>query len=94
MNDYHFKLAKLKGEFLWHSHQETDEVFIVLQGEMVIDFREGQVELREGEMCVIPQGVEHKPRASRECHVMLVEPAGTLNTGDVGGERTAEEVWI
>lgn len=95
MNDYQFKLAKLQGEFVWHSHPETDEVFIVLEGHMGIDFRDGAVTLREGEMIVVPKGVEHKPYADEECHCLLIEPAGTLNTGDAGGERTVEDLeWI
>ncbi len=91
MNDYHFKLAKFQGEFVWHSHAETDEVFIVIDGHMCIDFRDGSVELKAGEMFVVPKGIEHKPAAEQECHVMLVEPAGTLNTGDTGGDLTADD---
>ena len=91
MNDYHFKLAKFQGEFVWHSHAETDEVFIVIDGHMSIDFRDGSVELKAGEMFVVPKGIEHKPVAEQECHVMLVEPAGTLNTGDTGGDLTADD---
>ena len=95
MNDYHFKLARIEGEFVWHSHAETDEVFIVVEGEMAIEFRDGRVELRAGEMFVVPRGVEHKPVAGRECKLMLVEPAGPRNTGDAGGELTAEDnVWV
>ena len=95
MNDYHFKLVKLKGDFVWHRHVETDEVFLVLQGSMRIDFREGSLELRAGEMVVVPKGVEHKPWAEKECHVLLVEPAGTVNTGDTGGDLTADnESWV
>ena len=95
MNDYHFKLARVEGEFVWHSHAETDEVFIVVEGELAIEFRDGRVELRAGEMFVVPRGVEHKPTARRECRLMLVEPAGTRNTGDAGGELTAEDnVWV
>jgi len=95
MNDYHFKLVKIDGEFVWHSHPETDEVFIVLEGELAIHFRDGQVTLRAGEMFVVPRGREHKPVAARECHMMLVEPAGTPNTGDVQSDRTAQDnVWI
>jgi mannose-6-phosphate isomerase-like protein (cupin superfamily) len=95
MNNYHFKLAKVKGEFIWHSHQDTDEVFIVLVGSLTIHLRKGEVLLKEGEMYVVPQGVEHKPSALQECQIMLVEPAGTVNTGDVEGEITAQsEVWI
>lgn len=95
MNDYHFKVVKFKGEFVWHSHDDTDEVFIVLDGEMSIAFRDGSVELKEGEMFVVPKGAEHKPFAEKECKAMLVEPAGTINTGDAGGEMTADEnIWI
>ena len=95
MNDYHFKLVKILGEFVWHSHANTDEVFIVVDGEMTIVFREGRVTLKSGEMFVIPKGVEHKPFAEKECKIMLVEPAGTINTGDAGGDLTAEDgVWI
>ena len=95
MNDYHFKLVKLQGDFVWHSHLETDETFIVLQGEMQIDFHSGKVALKAGEMFVVPKGVEHKPFALEECQVMLVEPAGTINTGDAGGSLTADDnVWI
>ena len=95
MNDYHFKLAKFQGEFVWHSHAETDEVFIVIDGYMCIDFRDGSVELKAGEMFVVPKGLEHKPVVEQECHVMLVEPAGTLNTGDTGGDLTADDnAWI
>ncbi len=95
MNNYHFKLAKIQGNFIWHSHPETDEVFIVLQGRMVIEFRDGKVDLQKGEMFVVPKGVDHKPFAEEECHIMLIEPAGTLNTGDAGGEGTAaNDTWI
>ena len=95
MNDYHFKLVKLQGDFVRHSHADTDEAFIVLKGEMRIDFRDGRACLKAGEMLVVPRGVEHKPFAEKECQVMLVEPAGTVNTGDAGGDLTAEvDVWI
>jgi len=95
LNDYHFKLARIQGEFVWHSHPETDEVFFVVEGEMDIAFRDGQVHLGTGDLFVVPKGVEHKPVAEHECQIMLVEPAGTVNTGDAGGERTAEhDVWI
>jgi mannose-6-phosphate isomerase-like protein (cupin superfamily) len=95
MNDYHFKLVKFQGDFVWHRHDDTDEVFIVLDGEMSIALREGNVKVKDGEMFVVPKGVEHKPHAEKECKVMLVEPAGTLNTGDAGGDLTAEDnVWI
>lgn len=95
LNDYHFKLSKFRGEFIWHKHPETDEVFIVIEGEMRIDFQDDHVHLEAGEMFVVPKGVEHKPFAEEECKVMLVEPAGTLNTGDAGGDLSvAEEEWI
>ena len=95
MNNYHFKIVKFQGEFVWHKHDDTDEVFIVLDGEMSIAFRDGSVALKTGEMFVVPKGAEHKPSARDECKVMLVEPAGTINTGDAGGERTADNiVWI
>ena len=94
MNDYHFKLVKVKGEFVWHSHADTDEVFIVLEGILDIELRDGVVTLNKGEMFVVPQGIEHKPVAKEECHIMLVEPAGTVNTGNAGGELTTNEEWI
>jgi mannose-6-phosphate isomerase-like protein (cupin superfamily) len=95
MNDYHFKIAKVQGEFIWHDHPETDEVFVVLKGQLEIHFRDGKVVLKEGEMFVVPKGVEHKPVAEQECHILLVEPAGTVNTGDVVNERTtANDVWM
>jgi mannose-6-phosphate isomerase-like protein (cupin superfamily) len=95
MNDYHFKIVKVQGEFIWHDHPETDEVFIVLKGQLAIHFRDGQVTLNEGEMFVVPKGIEHKPVAQQECHMLLVEPAGTVNTGAIVSERTAaHDVWI
>ena len=95
MNDYQFKLVKLQGEFVWHKHDETDEVFIVVDGEMVIEFRDGRVDLKAGEMFVVPRAVEHKPYAVSECRVMLIEPRGVVNTGDAGGALTASnDVWV
>ena len=95
MNDYHFKIVKVQGEFIWHDHPETDEVFVVLKGQLEIHFRDGKVLLNEGEMFVVPKGLEHKPVAERECQLLLVEPVGTVNTGDVVNERTAaNDVWI
>jgi mannose-6-phosphate isomerase-like protein (cupin superfamily) len=95
MNDYHFKIVKVQGEFVWHDHPETDEVFMVLKGRLEIQFRDARVIVREGEMFVVPKGVEHKPAAEEECHILLVEPAGTINTGDIVNERTsANDVWI
>ena len=90
LNDYEFKLARVEGEFVWHRHDETDEAFVVIEGEMRIEFRDGAVHLRAGEMFVVPRGVEHRPVAERECKIMLVEPAGVVNTGDAGGDLTAE----
>ena len=95
MNDYQFKLVKLQGEFVWHKHDHTDEVFLVVDGEMAIEFRDGQVQLKTGEMYVVPRGVEHKPVAREECRVMLIEPRGVVNTGDAGGALTAQnDVWV
>lgn len=95
MNDYQFKLVKIKGEFTWHAHEDTDEVFLVLEGEMGIAFRDQTVLLSQGEMLVVPRGVEHKPFAEQECKVMLIEPKGVVNTGESGGPLTAEnDVWI
>ena len=95
MNDYQFKLVKIQGDFVWHDHPETDETFIVLEGNLRIDFRDGAVQLGPGEMYVVPKGVEHKPYAEGEVKAMLIEPRGILNTGHEGGERTAEnDVWI
>ena len=82
-------------QFIWHRHADTDEVFIPLEGEMWIEFRDGRVELKTGELFVVPRGLEHRPGAEKECKIMLVEPAGTVNTGDAGGDMTAaNDVWI
>ena len=89
MNDYQFKLVKIQGEFVWHQHADTDEVFIVLDGRMTIELRDGRVELGPGEMYVVPKGTEHKPSALDECRLLLVEPRGVVNTGDAGGALTA-----
>ena len=95
MNDYQFKIVKLQGDFVWHDHRDTDETFIVVDGVLRIDFRDGAVEVAAGEMFVVPKGVEHKPYAEKEVRMLLIEPRGTLNTGRAGGERTAEnDVWI
>ena len=95
MNDYQFKVVKVQGEFTWHSHPETDETFLVLKGTLDIHFRAGHVALNAGEMYVVPKGVEHKPVANEECHILLVEPAGTVNTGEIVDEKTApNDVWI
>jgi len=95
MNDYQFKLAKVQGDFDWHSHADTDEAFIIIEGELEIEFRDGKVKLKTGEMFVVPKGVEHKPVAENECHIMLVEPKGTVNTGDASSHLTAQnDVWV
>jgi mannose-6-phosphate isomerase-like protein (cupin superfamily) len=95
MNDYQFKLVKIEGEFVWHEHPDTDEVFIVIEGTMQIEFEDRTIELREGEMLVVPKGVRHKPYAEAECKVMLVEPRGVINTGDAEGDLTApNDDWI
>ena len=90
LNDYHLKIAKIQGEFVWHSHAETDEAFIVIAGEMQIELRDREVSLGEGDLFVVPRGVEHRPHSVCECCILLVEPMGTVNTGDVGGELTAD----
>jgi len=95
MNDYQFKLARVKGEFVWHSHAETDETFLVIDGELTIEFRDGNVKLGSGQMFIVPRGVEHKPSAETECKIMLIEPVGTVNTGGTGGNLTApNDAWI
>ncbi len=95
MNDYQFKLVKILGDFVWHNHKDTDEVFIVIDGEMSITFRDGHVKLSKGEMYVIPKGVEHKTYAKKECHIMLVEPKGVVNTGETTSKLTADNnIWI
>ncbi len=95
MNDYQFKLVKIQGEFVWHDHPDTDETFIVLEGAMEIEFREDRVHLATGEMFVVPKGVAHKPVAKEECRILMIEPRGVINTGDAGGDLTAEnDIWI
>ncbi len=101
MNDYQFKVVKVEGEFLWHRHADTDETFIVLKGELRIDFRagpsgDGSIVLRAGQMAVVPKGVEHKPCANAEVKLLLIEPRGVVNTGEgTTGERTVEnDQWI
>ena len=95
LNNYQFKLVKFQGDFVWHQHDDTDEAFIVIKGEMQIGFRDREVTVREGELFVVPKGVEHITRAKEECHAMLIEPRGVVNTGEAGGEKTAlNDVWI
>lgn len=96
LNDYHLKLAKVQGEFVWHDHPETDEVFLVVKGQLKILFRDSEVILNEGEMFVVPKGVEHKPIVENECHIMLIEPVGTVNTGDAENSNLTapNDVWI
>jgi mannose-6-phosphate isomerase-like protein (cupin superfamily) len=88
----HVKLVKLKGEFVWHHHENEDEMFFVVKGQMLLKFRDQDVWLDEGEFMIVPRGVEHLPIADEECHVLLVEPSGTLNTGNVQNERTVEDL--
>jgi mannose-6-phosphate isomerase-like protein (cupin superfamily) len=95
LNDYQLKLVKLQGEFVWHQHDNTDELFLCLHGELTIELRDGAVHLGEGELFVVPKGVEHRPVAERECHVLLIEPRGVVNTGNAGGDMTApNDQWI
>jgi mannose-6-phosphate isomerase-like protein (cupin superfamily) len=96
MNDYQFKIVRIAGDFVWHQHADTDETFIVLDGTLRIDFRDGAVTLKAGEMFVVPKGKEHKPYAETEVKMLLIEPRGVANTGDeAAGERTAQnDVWI
>lgn len=94
MNDYEFKLVKLLGEFTWHDHTDTDETFLVLSGHMTIEMRDHAVTLGPGQLFVVPRGVEHCPHAAEECHVLLIEPAGVVNTGEAGGPQTAACEWV
>ena len=95
MNDYQFKLVKIEDDFTWHKHDDTDEVFIVLDGQIFIEFENETIEINEGEMLVVPAGIKHKPFAEREAKIMLVEPSGVINTGDNEGELTApNDQWI
>ena len=92
LNGQHVKLAKLKGEFVWHHHDHEDELFLVLRGRLDMHLRDGVVPIYEGEFYIVPRGVEHKPVAEEETHILLFEPAGTLNTGNVRNERTRESL--
>jgi mannose-6-phosphate isomerase-like protein (cupin superfamily) len=93
-NDNDVFVVKVKGDFVWHKHEETDDFFLVLKGHLTIQLRDRNVELDEGELFVVPRGVEHCPRADEETHLLLIEPVGTPNTGDAGGPMTAEKEWI
>ena len=96
MNDYQFKLVKVKGEFEWHSHEDTDETFIVIEGVLQIKFRDGSVNLKQGEMFVVPKGVDHKPLAENEVKILIVEPRGVLNTGNLENNKLTSKnnIWI
>ncbi|PYO99677.1 MAG: cupin domain-containing protein [Gemmatimonadetes bacterium] len=92
VNDHYVKLVKLKGEFVWHHHEAEDELFLVVKGRLLIKFRDREVWLEEGEIAIVPHGVEHQPIAAEETHVLLLEPKSTLNTGNVRNERTVSEL--
>ena len=95
MNDYQFKLVKIENDFTWHKHEDTDETFLVIEGKMGIEFEDQTVELSEGEMIVIPKGKKHKPYADKEAKIMIIEPKGVTNTGDVTNDFTAEnDQWV
>ena len=95
MNDYQFKLAKIKDDFIWHSHEDTDETFIVIEGKISIEFEDETVELSEGEMIVVPKGKKHRPYADEEAKIMLIEPKGVRNTGDIVSDLTSDDnQWI
>jgi mannose-6-phosphate isomerase-like protein (cupin superfamily) len=91
MNDYKVELVKAKGEFVWHTHPDTDDFFLVVAGQLTLQLRDRDIELGPGELFVVPRGVEHCPKADEEAHILLIEPKGTLNTGDAGGKLTAAE---
>ena len=95
INDYQFKLAKIKNDFIWHSHEDTDETFIVMEGKIYIEFEDETVELSEGEMIVVPKGKKHRPYADEEAKIMLIEPKGVRNTGDIVSDLTSDDnQWI
>jgi mannose-6-phosphate isomerase-like protein (cupin superfamily) len=94
LNDSYVKLAKIKGEFLWHHHEVEDELFLVIKGKLVIRLRDRDLHLEPGELVVIPHGVEHMPVAEEEVHILLLEPKGTINTGNVESERTVGDRWV
>lgn len=92
LNGQHIKLAKFKGEFVWHKHEDEDEMFLVIKGEFIMELRDKTIDLKEGEMIIIPKGTEHRPVAKDEVHIILFEPVSTLNTGDVKNELTKESL--
>jgi len=95
MNDYHFKLAKIQGEFIWHDHEDTDEAFFVVEGSMRIELKDQDtVYLNAGELYVVPKGVQHKPVAEQECSILLIEPSKTVNTGDEDSDRKVSPDWL
>ena len=94
LNDSYVKLAKLRGEFIWHHHDDEDELFLVVKGRLLIKLRDRDIWLEEGEFLIIPKGVEHKPVAEEEVHVVLIEPKSTVNTGNVESERTVSDQWV
>ena len=94
LNDYKLQIVKAHGPFVWHKHDDTDDFFLVVRGRLTIQLRDRDVELEEGELFVVPRGVEHRPVADEEAHVLLIEPRGTPNTGDAGGDMTAEEIEL
>jgi mannose-6-phosphate isomerase-like protein (cupin superfamily) len=94
LNNQDVKIAKIKGEFIWHSHENEDELFLVIKGWFDLQFRDKTVRLKEGEICIVPKGVEHRPVAVEECQILMFEPQGTLNTGNITNERTKEAVKL
>ena len=95
LNDYQFKLVKIKDDFVWHNHENTDEAFIVIKGKIFIEFKDKTEEINEGEMIVVPKGVMHKPYAKREAKIMIIEPKGVVNTGDITNKLTApNDKWV
>ncbi len=95
LNGQHVKLVKIRGAFVWHHHEHEDELFLVLRGSFRMEYRDRTETLREGDLTVVPRGVEHRPVADEECAILLFEPAATVNTGSAGGDRTvAEPDWI
>ena len=94
INDFHVKLVKLRGEFVWHAHDKEDELFLVLKGRLRMQFRDREIMVEQGEFIIVPHQTEHRPVADEEVHVLLLEPRSTVNTGTAGGERTREVEWI